>query len=310
MNMDSRDSLDEPERRGLEAQEIRRCKACGAIFSATEENEFCPVCMLRRALAGGVESSESFSEDAASSSPKGAAQRLEHYEFVTDKDGQPIELGRGAMGVTYKAIDVDLRCEVTLKVIREKYLGDEAARLRFLREARAAASVRHPECCLGLSPWAERARTTSMRWSLSRARRSKAFSSARAARDKNGTGNYEAGRGRFGCGAQAEAGSSGHQTEQYHGELRGGRLGDSEDHRSWIGQGGRPTRLSDNDFNQRGLCGNPGVCQSGTIWGRRGRYPLRSLLAGCALWEMLTGKSLFEARRWVMSSTSPCCLTA
>jgi serine/threonine protein kinase len=33
---------------------------------------------------------------------------------------------------------------VTLKVIGERYLGDESARLRFLREARAAASVRHP----------------------------------------------------------------------------------------------------------------------------------------------------------------------
>jgi serine/threonine protein kinase len=48
------------------------------------------------------------------------------------------------MGVTYKALDVDLRCEVTLKVIGGKCLGEEAARLRFLREARAAASVRHP----------------------------------------------------------------------------------------------------------------------------------------------------------------------
>jgi serine/threonine protein kinase len=48
------------------------------------------------------------------------------------------------MGVTYKALDVNLRCLVTLKVISERYLGDESARLRFLREARAAASVRHP----------------------------------------------------------------------------------------------------------------------------------------------------------------------
>ena len=126
------------------AREIQACAVCGANFSATEENEFCPVCMLRRALAGGVESGESFPEDAADSSPKDAAQRLEHYELVTDKDGQPVELGRGAMGVTYKAFDVDLRCPVTLKVISEKYLGDKAARLRFLREARAAASVRHP----------------------------------------------------------------------------------------------------------------------------------------------------------------------
>ena len=47
------------------------------------------------------------------------------------------------MGVTYKAFDVDLHCRVTLKVISERYLGDESARLRFLREARAAARLRH-----------------------------------------------------------------------------------------------------------------------------------------------------------------------
>jgi serine/threonine protein kinase len=64
--------------------------------------------------------------------------------LVVGEDGKPIELGRGAMGVTYKAFDVDLHCAVTLKIINEKYLGDESARLRFLREARAAASVRHP----------------------------------------------------------------------------------------------------------------------------------------------------------------------
>ena len=63
---------------------------------------------------------------------------------MTGEDGKPFELGRGAMGVTYKAFDVDLHCPVTLKVISERYLGGESARLRFLREARAVASVRHP----------------------------------------------------------------------------------------------------------------------------------------------------------------------
>ena len=69
---------------------------------------------------------------------------VEHDELIKDEEGTPIELGRGAMGVTYKAIDVDLHCLVALKIISEQYLGDEAVRLRFLREARAAASVRHP----------------------------------------------------------------------------------------------------------------------------------------------------------------------
>src|ERR1700745_920229 len=48
------------------------------------------------------------------------------------------------MGVTYKAVDVNLRCPVALKVINAQLIGDESARRRFVREARAAASVRHP----------------------------------------------------------------------------------------------------------------------------------------------------------------------
>ena len=72
------------------------------------------------------------------------ALRFEHYELLQAEDGRPLELGRGAMGITYKALDVDLQRPVTLKVINGRYLGDESARLRFLREARAAASVRHP----------------------------------------------------------------------------------------------------------------------------------------------------------------------
>jgi hypothetical protein len=44
------------------------------------------------------------------------------------------------MGITYKAFDVDLRCPVTLKVISEQFLDDELARLRFIREARAAGA--------------------------------------------------------------------------------------------------------------------------------------------------------------------------
>jgi hypothetical protein len=121
----------------------RTCPSCGNELSGAME--FCPVCLLRKGLADGVESGESsVSEEAVKPTPEQAVQRFEHYELVTDEDGKPVELGRGAMGVTYKAFDVDLRCPVALKVISERYLGDESARLRFLREARAAASVRHP----------------------------------------------------------------------------------------------------------------------------------------------------------------------
>ncbi|MBV8969508.1 MAG: protein kinase, partial [Verrucomicrobia bacterium] len=116
----------------------RTCSVCGTEFSA--QMEFCPVCVLRRGLDDPLEPDESASVE---SSPAQVEHRFEHYELVKAEDGKPIELGRGAMGVTYKAFDVDLRYPVTLKVISERYLGDESARLRFLREARAAASVRH-----------------------------------------------------------------------------------------------------------------------------------------------------------------------
>src|SRR6476469_9360103 len=95
----------------------RICPSCGNEFSGAME--FCPVCMLRKALAAGVESGgSSVSEDTVEPATlKEAARRFEHYELVTGEDGKPVELGRGAMGVTYKAFDVDLHCPVTLKVI-------------------------------------------------------------------------------------------------------------------------------------------------------------------------------------------------
>src|SRR5215469_18564956 len=120
----------------------RTCPSCGNEFSGALE--FCPVCMLRRGLAGGVESGESSVVETVRPTSDEPLKRFDHYELVTGEDGKPVELGRGAMGVTYKAFDINLRCPVTLKVINEKYIGDESARLCFLREARAAASVRHP----------------------------------------------------------------------------------------------------------------------------------------------------------------------
>ena len=123
----------EPEERQqqLSAREIRSCTLCGARFSATAEHELCPVCILQGASAGGTETPEASVQDPAGS---GSVHRLEHYELVTDEAGQLVELGRGAMGITYKAMDVDLQCPVTLKVISERFLGDETARVRFVRK--------------------------------------------------------------------------------------------------------------------------------------------------------------------------------
>jgi serine/threonine protein kinase len=68
---------------------------------------------------------------------------FEHYQLLKNPDGSFAELGRGAMGITYKAFDTSLRCNVALKVISGTLLEDERVAERFLREARSAAQLRH-----------------------------------------------------------------------------------------------------------------------------------------------------------------------
>ena len=66
------------------------------------------------------------------------------YEIDCHADGNLCELGRGAMGVTYRATDTSLQRKVALKIIKTDIAERSAdARERFMREARAAAGLRH-----------------------------------------------------------------------------------------------------------------------------------------------------------------------
>src|SRR4051794_28666070 len=53
-------------------------------------------------------------------------------------------VGRGGMGVVYRAVELGLDRVVALKVIAPELLEEPAVRERFLREARTAASIEHP----------------------------------------------------------------------------------------------------------------------------------------------------------------------
>jgi serine/threonine protein kinase len=73
-----------------------------------------------------------------------APETFAHFRILRHADGSLFRLGKGGMGVTYKAIDNVLNRPVALKVIAAELLRSPQARARFLREAQAAALIHHP----------------------------------------------------------------------------------------------------------------------------------------------------------------------
>ncbi|HEY4813757.1 MAG TPA: protein kinase, partial [Chthoniobacterales bacterium] len=71
-------------------------------------------------------------------------ESFQHFRILQRPDGTPWELGRGAMGITYKAFDTNLRYDVALKVINAQLITSDSVKQRFIREARSAAQLSHP----------------------------------------------------------------------------------------------------------------------------------------------------------------------
>ena len=105
------------------------CVECGAPLPGETSKLGCLNCLL---LGGPNE-------------PASENRRFQDFEICCRDDGVTLdELGRGAMGITYRARDLTLGSLVALKVISARYSGDPDSRERFRREARAAAQLRHP----------------------------------------------------------------------------------------------------------------------------------------------------------------------
>src|ERR1051325_556754 len=116
------------------------CPNCGGLLEKKPSGGLgCMSCLLRAGIGNEEETVHDSTPDALE-----GGLRFGAYEIDCRKDGSLYELGRGAMGVTYRATDTSLHRKVALKIIKTDIAKRSAdSRERFVREARAAAALRH-----------------------------------------------------------------------------------------------------------------------------------------------------------------------
>ena len=117
------------------------CATCGRPLTQRGPNGECLRCLVSLTFLGDDEQPE---RPKARGRLTPGSLRYAHFEVETGADGFPVELGAGAMAITYRARDTVLNSLVALKVIDRKVAQNPGSRSRFLREARAAANIRHP----------------------------------------------------------------------------------------------------------------------------------------------------------------------
>src|SRR5437867_12312660 len=124
-----------------EPQAAGTCATCGRPLTQCGPNGECLRCLVTLGfLADGEEAERPAVRGRLTPGPL----RYAHFEVDVAADGFPVELGAGAMAITYRARDTVLNSVVALKVIDRTVAQNPGARSRFLREARAAAQIRHP----------------------------------------------------------------------------------------------------------------------------------------------------------------------
>src|SRR5438045_9688862 len=124
-----------------QSETAKTCATCGRPLTQSGPNGECLRCLVSLTFPGDGEQAE---RPAARGRLTPGPLRYAHFEVETAADGFPVELGAGAMAITYRACDTVLNSLVALKVIDCKVAQNPGARSRFLREARAAANIRHP----------------------------------------------------------------------------------------------------------------------------------------------------------------------
>src|SRR6266566_696008 len=127
---------------GMEPEpSVGTCAICGRPLTQVGPKGECLLCLADLGFLSGSQEPEK-SESGRRLTP--GPLKYDHFAVEVGVDGFPIELGSGAIAITYRARDTVLNSVVALKVIDRKVAKMPGVRSRFLREARAAAQIRHP----------------------------------------------------------------------------------------------------------------------------------------------------------------------
>jgi len=114
----------------------KKCAQCGAPLLTGAPEGLCPACLLKRALETQTAAGAPIA-DFTPPSPEELARHFPQLEILE-------LLGRGGMGVVYKARQRELDRMVALKILPSATDRDPAFAERFAREARALARLSHP----------------------------------------------------------------------------------------------------------------------------------------------------------------------
>jgi serine/threonine protein kinase/Tfp pilus assembly protein PilF len=124
-----------------EPQVAGTCATCGRPLTQCGPRGECLRCLVS---LGFLADGDEMEKPAGRGRLTPGLLRYAHFEVEIGADGFPVELGAGAMAITYRARDTVLNSTAALKVIDRKVAQNPGARSRFLREARAAANIHHP----------------------------------------------------------------------------------------------------------------------------------------------------------------------
>jgi len=114
-----------------------RIRDCGTALPADSPQSLCPACLLRQALASRTVVNGDARSSAPPPTPEEIADKFPQFEILEC-------LGRGGMGVVYKARQKSLDRIVAIKILPPERVGEEKFSDRFAVEAATLAKLSHP----------------------------------------------------------------------------------------------------------------------------------------------------------------------